>query len=81
MIEKKSNFNKRIHYETTISVSEFVLILSSIDAVKKFKKKQKKIDKKIESQSLIEMFNKFKKTYDKSISVRQIFRKNKIDLF
>ena len=47
MIEKKSNSNKRIHYEMTIFVSESVSILSSIDAVKKLKKKQKKLIKKL----------------------------------
>ena len=44
-------------------------------------KENKKINKKIESQPLIEMFDEFKKSYNKFISIRQILKKNKIDLF
>ena len=49
--------------------------------VAKSKKKEiKRVEKKIEPQPLIEMFNLMTNVYDKSVSIRQLLKKNKIDL-
>ena len=61
--------------------SYFISSTLSQQTVVKFKKKDvKRVDKKIESQFLIEMFNFMTNVYNKSISIRQLLKKNKIDL-
>ena len=44
------------------------------------RKNQKRIDKKIESQSLVDLFNEFLNKYDSPIFIRQILKNNKMNI-
>jgi hypothetical protein len=78
LYEEESESNKRSHYEQIPSDS-IELTLVSIKRVIK-KKSQKRIEKKSESQSLIDMFDDALRAYEKLISVKQILKVNKINM-
>jgi hypothetical protein len=78
LYDEEFEFNKRSHHEQiAFDLTEFTLV--SMKRVTK-KKSQKRIDKKSESQFLINMFDDALKAYEKSISIRQILKVNKINM-
>ena len=72
LIEKGSESNKQTHHEIFVSVMIFQANTSG--------RPKKKIEKKIESQFLIDMFDEMVEIYDKFISIRQVLKINKIDM-
>jgi hypothetical protein len=44
------------------------------------RKGQKRVAKKVKSQSVVEMFNETLEKYDTSISIRQVLKANKVDI-
>jgi len=45
------------------------------------RKKQKHVEKKMKSQSLVSMFNDILKRYDSSIFIQKILQQNKVNIF
>jgi hypothetical protein len=78
MYEEESKFNKRFH-QKQIVLSLSISIIDQIERTIK-KKSQKRVSKKSESQSLVEMFDDAADVYEKSISMRKILKDHKIDM-
>ena len=85
LYDEESELNKR-------SFVDFILVLSLIrtqisvqfeaEIDDRFKrKKQKKIDRRTESMSLVRMFNDFIEKYDFSIFIREVLQRNKMNIF
>lgn len=66
--------------ELSQSISMHSDMLPQQITIRPKKKSVKRVEKKIESQSLMRMFNLITNVYDKSVSIRQLLRNNKIDL-
>jgi hypothetical protein len=79
LYDEEFESNKRFHQEQIVVSDSAESILTSIERTVK-KKSQKRVEKKFESQSLVDMFDDALSVYEKSISVRQILKVNKIDI-
>lgn len=80
LIGEGSRLNKKTHFDMNASVIVFQFQLQSNNTEKFKKKKQRKIEKKIEPQLLMSMFDESKNVYDQFISIQQVLKDNKVDL-
>jgi hypothetical protein len=68
-------------YSQSYLISHSISILAfSAKEIRSKRKSQKRVDKKMKMQSLVEMLNDITKIYDKSLLVRQILKHNKVDI-
>jgi len=86
--EEEFKFNKKSHVDLSLSST-----LNSQTKVQQLffqfqtaknctcHKKQKRVNKKMKSQSLIDMFNDILKRYNFSISIQEILQHNKVNIF
>jgi len=86
--EEEFKFNKRSHVDLSLSST-----LNSQTKVQQLffqfqiaknctrRKEQKRVDKKMKSQSLINIFNDILRRYDFSISIQEILQRNKVNIF
>lgn len=86
LYEEGSGSNKRPHYDefvstVSVSVSFALTFYQLVDLNRQTRKKpQKRVEKKTEPQSLIDIFDESFEIYDKSISIRQILKANKMNM-
>lgn len=84
-LEKESEFNKRAHTENRSQsfasdiVTASLIQFSTTD--ERFKKKeQKRVEKKSKMMSLIDMLDDITEIFDKSLSIRQFLKQNRVDI-
>jgi sulfur relay (sulfurtransferase) DsrC/TusE family protein len=82
MYEEESDSNKRFHQKSVVLFVSIFIVDHIVDQTKRIikKKSQKRVEKKLNSQSLIELFDDAIDAYEKSISVRKILKNHKIDM-
>lgn len=61
-------------------VAQSFYSILSVTQKKSKKKEQKRVVKKAEMQSIVDLMNDFTKMFDKSVSIRNVLKQNKIDI-
>jgi hypothetical protein len=55
-------------------------VSDSVDDDRRRRKEQKRVTKKMKSQSIVSMFNEILEKYDTSIFIRQMLKANKMNI-